>query len=217
MARVAPCCSPSGRRASRVQWCPGVGTYNGDTRHAARVLSCSRSVRVNGAPLNPPGPGLGRGGHYRPWSLASRRAEAPMGRQAVFTPQHAKGRRELLRPRAECVPRERRERTGRAWETLSRRHQVNGCPGQRGHLPSGVALRLLDKMISLYFPAAFSTPGSQLQAVDDDPRLAPGNPELHEDTTVSFRPGSEQTQPGDRRDDRTPGGGSVPIWSANAV
>lgn len=140
-----------------------------------------------------------------------------MGRQAVFIPLHRKGHREPLRPRAEYVPRERRERTGRSGETLSRRHQLNGYPGQRGHLPSGVALQLLDKMISLYFPAAFGTPGSQLQAVDDDPRVAPGNPELHEDTTVSFRPGSEQTQPGDRHDDRKPGGSSVPTWSANAV
>ena len=51
---------------------------------------------------------------------------------------------------------------------------------------------LLDTTISLYFSAAFDTPGSKLQAVDDDPGLAPGDPELHEDTTVSFRPGSEE-------------------------
>lgn len=76
---------------------------------------------------------------------------------------------------------------------------------------------LLDEKTSLYFSAAFSTPGSKLQAVDVDPGLAPGNSELHEDTTVSFQPGSEQTQPGDRCGDRKPGGVSVPRWSANAL
>ncbi|KAB1259001.1 Tubulinyl-Tyr carboxypeptidase 2 [Camelus dromedarius] len=68
----------------------------------------------------------------------------------------------------------------------------NAASWQRHWAPE----RLLDKKISLYFPAAFNTPGSKLQTVNDDPRLAAGNPELHEDTTVSFQPGSEQTQPG---------------------
>ena len=76
-----------------------------------------------------------------------------------------------------------------------------------------------DKKISLYLSTAFNTPGSKLQAVDDDPGLAAGNSELHEDTTVSFQPGSEQerAQPGHWRGDRKPGGMSVPSWSANAL
>lgn len=101
--------------------------------------------------------------------------------------------------------------------TLFRRHHLAGDHARvpicsQEHLSSGLSPgpvprpwpseHLLDKKVSLYFSAAFSAPGSKLQAVDDHPRLAPGSPELHEDTTVSFQPGSEQTQPGDRRGDR---------------
>ena len=76
---------------------------------------------------------------------------------------------------------------------------------------------LLDKKFSLYFFAAFSAPGSKLQAVDDHPRLAPGNPELHEDTTVSFQPGTGQTRPGNGHGELQSGGGSVPSRSAHAL
>ena len=50
-------------------------------------------------------------GHYRMWSLASRIAEAPVGRKAVFT-QYEESRRESLQPRERCVPREHRMSVG---------------------------------------------------------------------------------------------------------
>lgn len=104
----------------------------------------------------------------------------------------------------------------------------SGGPCAGGHLLSDAfspvpALRnwapghLLDKEFSLYFFAAFSAPGSKLQAVYDDPRLAPSNPELHEDTTVSFRPGTGQTWPGDGRGELLSDSRSVPSGSANAL
>lgn len=49
---------------------------------------------------------------------------------------------------------------------------------------------------SLYPSVAFNSPGPKLQAVHDDPRLAPGHPELHEDSTVSFQPGAEHPRQG---------------------
>lgn len=102
-------------------------------------------------------------------------------------------------------------------ETLSRRSHLKGDHGRMAicsqeQLSGGLSPvpvpkhwapeYCLGKQISLSFSAAFNTPGSKLQAVDDYTRLAPGNSELHEDTTVSFQPGSEQTQPGDGHGDR---------------
>lgn len=113
------------------------------------------------------------------------------------------------------------------WGNLVQEVPLEQVTMQGGHLLPGPVLRwsqswachqaLGPKKISLYFSAAFNTPGSKLQAVDDDPRLAPGNSELHEDTTVSFPRGSEQTHPGDGRGDCKPGGLSVPSWSANTL
>lgn len=141
--------------------------------------------------------------------------------------QHTEGHRELCCPRAECVWREHREAKFQqedylVWGDLV---QVAVCCQEQlsGALSLVPAFRpwalghLLDNELSLYFFAAFSTPGSKLQAVDDHPRLAPGNPELHEDTTVSFQPGSGQTQPGDGRGDLEPAGRSGPGCSANAL
>lgn len=48
----------------------------------------------------------------------------------------------------------------------------------------------------LFLSVAFNSPGPKLQVVHDDPRLAPGHPELHEDTTVSFQPGAEHPRQG---------------------
>lgn len=49
--------------------------------------------------------------------------------------------------------------------------------------------------LPLSLSAAFSSPGPKLQAIHDDPGLAPGHPELHEDTTVSFQPATGRPRP----------------------
>lgn len=67
----------------------------------------------------------------------------------------------------------------------------------RRHQPSGTGPRSVSWIKpSLCFSAAFHTPGSKLQTVNDRPGLAAGNPELHEDTTVSFQPGLSRPRRG---------------------
>ena len=67
----------------------------------------------------------------------------------------------------------------------------------RRHQPSGTGPRSVSWIKpSLCFSAAFHTPGSKLQTVNDRPGLAAGNPELHEDTTVPFQPGLSRPRRG---------------------
>lgn len=44
----------------------------------------------------------------------------------------------------------------------------------------------LSQLVSVSFYAAFCAVGAKLQGFHDDPRLASGNTELHEDAAVSF-------------------------------
>lgn len=132
---------------------------------------------------------------HGPW-LPGDDAEALVGRQAVFTFTTHRGPERAMVPRAQCMEGTQRSRTSArdhvVWGNL-----VQGPSAVRSSsrvlsvpwLPSDTGPRSISLIkSSLYFFAAFSTPGSELQAVDDDPRLAAGNPDLHEDITVSFQP-----------------------------
>lgn len=82
--------------------------------------------------------------------------------------------------------------------------QCVSAPGSACHLVSAPCLLQelyqsnpsITRVPSLCLSVAFNSPGPKLQVVHDDPRLAPGHPELYEDTTVSFQPGAEHPRQG---------------------